>query len=90
MELTIEEDGSVKYEVWWKNGSMLVNRQYLSPDHPESLYQLFVRNGLSPEKYGIMSFDEKMAYEFKDCSREELIAEILSLRKTVTAYERWA
>ena len=87
MHIEVMADGSAKYSVWWKNGSMLVNRQHLSPGHPESLYQQFILNGLVPENYGIRSFADKAAEEFKDWNRDRLIAEILSLRKTVLTYE---
>lgn len=89
MEIEISEDGTVRYSLWWKNGSMLVNRQYLSPDHPESLYQQFLNNGLVPENYGLRSFSEEMAEEFKDWNRDRLISEILYLRKTVLNYEKY-
>ena len=45
MDIEKLEDGSVKYSTWWKNGDMLVNREYLPPDHPESLYQQLTLQG---------------------------------------------
>jgi hypothetical protein len=89
MDIEKLDDGSIKYSVWWKNGSMLVNREYLSPDHPESLYQQLTLQGYVPENYGIKSFSEKMAFEFKDWNRDRLIAEVIELRKTVANYERF-
>jgi hypothetical protein len=88
MDIEVSPDGTVTYSVWWKNGSMLVNRQYLSPDHPESLYQQFLKNGLVPEHYGLRSFNDIEAEEFKDWNRDRLINEILELRRTVLRFER--
>lgn len=89
MDIEVSPDGTVKYSVWWKNGSMLVNRQYLAPDHPESLYQQFLKNGLIPEDYGLKSFNEEVAEEFRVWNKDRLINEILYLRKTILMYERF-
>lgn len=92
MPMVIEkkEDGSISYSTWWKNGDMLVNREYLSPDHPESLYLQLLLNGLVPEDYGLRSFNDLTAEEFAGWDRNRLINEIIQLRRQVLMYERWA
>jgi len=70
-------------------GNISLQIIHLSPDHPESLYQQFLNNGLVPENYGLRSFSEEMAEEFKDWNRDRLISEILYLRKTVLNYEKY-
>lgn len=46
---------SIEYSVWWKPGTgMMYNREALSPDHPEYVYNYLKREfGVDPEDYGV-------------------------------------
>jgi hypothetical protein len=43
----------IQVPVWVKDGGMMINRQYLSPEHPDSYFN-YIKNelGLDPEDYG--------------------------------------
>lgn len=46
----------------------------------------FSKNGLVPEDYGLKSFSEEAAEEFRGWNKDRLINEILDLRKSILAY----
>ena len=79
------EDGSLTYPVWVKNGSMMVHRDCLDPDDPRQTYNYLKSYGIVPEEYGIF---HPMTEMFDGWSREQLISEVVSLRKALESYAR--
>lgn len=69
-----------------KRGSILLNTYALGPDDPEHVYNQVKALGLRPEDYGVL---HPMTEYFAHRSRDELIEEIIDLRRSVLAYERW-
>lgn len=82
------EDGSLEYDVWWSNGSMMVRRDCLEVDHPQSLYNYLSRNGYIPEKYGVYHQEAIDTKELMCKSKEELVAEVFRLRKELEGYHK--
>lgn len=82
-----KEAGTLRYSTWWKpGGGMMYNRDCLGHKHPEQTYNFLKRHGVTPEDYGIkhplVEIKEK---EFLTKTRDELIAEILTLREQLEA-----
>lgn len=69
-----------------KRGMMLVNTEALPIDDDDHVYNQVKALGLRPEDYGIR---HPRTEEFAARSRDDLIEEIVQLRDTVLAYERW-
>ena len=67
---------------WYKNGIMMANRSFLPPSHPESEYN-YIKNvlGLPPEEYGVFGEYEIVAQELREKTREDLILQIIEMRK---------
>lgn len=86
----ILEDGSLQYDAWYRpGGGMMMRREYLDDDHPQNLYNHLKQNGITPEDYGVYpSGIHEVVQEFQNHSREQLLSEIYSLRKTILCYER--
>ena len=80
-------DDTIEIPVWVKRGGMLIRREYLDADDPDQTYNYIKSLGKIPENYGVYSPDVIESREFSDWSKERLVAEILSLRKQVIAYE---
>jgi hypothetical protein len=77
---------TIDVPVWVKQGGMLIRRDALGPDDPDQTYN-YIKNtmGLRPEDYGVYHpYDQ----EFARMSREQLIDEVIELRRAVEAYER--
>lgn len=55
--MTTTSKTSVEIPVWWKspNGG-LIRRESLEPDHPGSIYNYLLEQGLDPLEYGISPF----------------------------------
>lgn len=68
-----------------KGGGMMVHAAALDIDDPDHIYNQILDQGKIPEDYG---FEHPYAQEFGECSRGQLIHEIVSLRKEVTALHR--
>lgn len=43
---------TIDVPVWYSNGSMMVRRDALDTEHPESTYNWLLNNGHVPEDYG--------------------------------------
>jgi hypothetical protein len=67
-------------------GPMLVNTEALDIDDDDHPYNQIKSMGLRPEDYGVQ---HPLTEEFATKSREELIDEIIDLRRTVLAHEKW-
>ena len=84
-DLCINEDGTLSYKAWIKNGSMIFNRDCLSHSDPMHLYNLVQSHGLNPDDYGIV---HPRTGEFDGWSRDRLVSEILTLRDTIESAAR--
>jgi hypothetical protein len=73
-------------QVWIHRSPMYVNAYALDSDDPDSAYQQIKMQGGVPEDYGIVNF---LHAQFDDYSREELIAEILDLRKNIMSFNKY-
>jgi hypothetical protein len=62
----------ISIPVWFKSGSMLMNRDYLPISHPESTYN-YIKNTLKliPEDYGVHKINPN--HEYFNKSKEELV-----------------
>jgi hypothetical protein len=77
---------TIDIPVWVKRGSMLIRRDCLDGDDPDHTYN-YVKDvmGFRPEDYGVYHpYDQ----EFASMSREQLIDEVIMLRRAVESYER--
>ena len=83
MENSIDE---IEIPVWYKNGTMLFNRDCLPFNHPESTYN-FIKNKLNkiPENYGVFN---PTFIKYKNKSREELISIISDLENEIESYTK--
>lgn len=81
----VDADGNLHYSAFVKRGSMLVNREALDWDDPQSLHSHLSNAGIKPEDYGIK---HPLAEAFKGRSRDDLIHEVLNLRAEVEAFHR--
>ena len=76
----------IEIQQWWKpGGGMMYNTECLDPDHHMHPYNQALAQGVRPEDFGIQN---PYAAEFNDKSREELIEEVIDLRKQVLAYAK--
>lgn len=75
---------TIDIPVWVKRGSMLIRRDALGADDPDQTYN-YVKNtmGLRPENYGIYHPRDQ---EFLGKTREELIDEVIMLRRELESY----
>lgn len=73
----VDDSGNLHYDSWVTIGTMMYNRDCLSVDDPEQLYNYLIANGIQPENYGI---SHPHTEEFKDWSRAKLIGEVIKLR----------
>lgn len=71
----------IQIKVWIKRGNMLVNTSSLDVDDPDHPYNQIVAQGGSPDDYG---YENPKFDEFKGLTREQLIDQILKLRKDLT------
>jgi len=89
----------IEVPTWWSTGGgIMTNREYLPYDHPEQQYNLVKRklqeaydNGiqrdgklLKPRDFNVVNPKNEM---FRGQNRDELIDEILELRKNIDSYE---
>lgn len=82
----IEENETITIRQWIsKGGGIMVNAEALDIDDPDHLYNQIVAQGKRPEDYG---FKHPYAELFDDKSRDQLIEEILALRKEIEALYR--
>lgn len=65
---------------------MLINAEYLDEDDPDLIYNQITAQGFRPEDYG---YKHPRAGEFDGKTRNELINEIIELRKEVIAYAKY-
>ena len=84
-DICINPDGTLSYKVWVNTGSMIINRDCLSPSDSLHIYNLVVAHNLNPDEYGI---EHPRTSEFKDWSRDRLVHEILQLRDTIDSAMR--
>lgn len=81
--------GNISVPVWWKNGGMLVNRDALPAEHPESTYN-YIKNvlKLNPADYGVFTEREEMIRnELASKTKEELLTMLVEARMTIRAME---
>ena len=45
----------IEVPVWCKSGGMMIRRDALEPEHPDSTYSYIKNMGLNPEDYGYYS-----------------------------------
>ena len=64
----------------WVNRGLMVNAYALDWDDPDHPYNQIVSQGLRPEDYGI---SHPLTEEFVAKTRDDLIREILELRKEI-------
>ena len=77
----------IQISQFWKCGDMLYNRECLSPNHPENLYNYVKRDfGVNPEDYGI---NHPLYERFKDLTREQLINKVCELEAEVNFRETY-
>jgi hypothetical protein len=76
----------VEVKYWVKRGGMLVNTTALDIDDPDHVYNQILSQGKRPEDYG---YRHPLNEEFGDKTRDELIAEIVELRKEMDIRERY-
>lgn len=77
---------SISIRKFVKRGIMLINTEALDIDDDDHRYNQIKSMGLRPEDYGVQ---HPLTKEFAAKSREELIDEIIDLRGTVLAFEKW-
>jgi len=64
---------------YWKCGSMLYNRDCLSPNHPEQTYNYVKTHlGIIPEDYGIY---HPYYLKYKDFNKEQLMSKLGELEQ---------
>lgn len=68
-----------------KGGGIMVNAYALSPDDPDYVYNQILAQGQRPEDFGI---NHPYTEQFKEKTREELMSEIVELRKEIVALHR--
>lgn len=91
IDLTVprNEPEQIKVPYWWMrpNGSWIA-RFALDPDHPESEYS-YIKNvlKLKPEDYGVFKNQEEVN-KVKQMSHDELVQEVIELRKRVYDMEK--
>ena len=68
-----------------KGGGMMVNAEALDIDDPDHVYNQILAQGQQPENFG---YKHPYAEEFGAYSRDQLIHEIVSLRKEITSLHR--
>ena len=87
MSIVVLEDGTLKFDRWVKTSSMInSNRDCLDPDDPRQTYNYLRDAGIVPEEYGIRHPYETL---FKGRSREDLMDEIIQLRKEMEGMAKW-
>jgi hypothetical protein len=76
----------IEVPVWWSpGGGVSYRRDCLSPDHPEHTYNYIkTQLGVDPELYGMLHPD---AEQYKDYTREQLMGEILTMRRQLRSVE---
>ncbi|ASD50454.1 hypothetical protein FDI24_gp172 [Acidovorax phage ACP17] len=84
--------GNLTYSLYWNSGGgHFVLRAALDSEHPECLYNYIKRAGFVPEDYGIEkspSVDDQKTIDLcASMSRQDLIQEILSLRRQIQLME---
>lgn len=84
VSLTVAKD--IKIQQWIRQGGMLYNTDGLEIEHDMHPYNQALAQGVIPEEYGI---HHPYALEFMDKTRDQLIAEVVQLRKQVEALERY-
>ena len=82
---TIERDDDVIVRPWIKRGHMLVNALALDIDDPDHIYNQILAQGKEPEAYG---YKHPYTEEFEGKNRDELIREIIQLRKEIEGWCR--
>ena len=75
----------IEIRPWVKRGIMIVSAEALAIDDPDHIYNQIVAQGKTPEDYG---YQHPYAHEFEKCSRDQLIHEIVLLRKEITSLHR--
>lgn len=75
----------MEIRVWVKRGIMMVNTEALDFDDPDHVYNQIKSQGKIPEDYGFYSPRHE---EFKYKNRNELISEIVDLRKELNSVYR--
>jgi hypothetical protein len=77
---------SVTIRVWYDVGNgWMINTEALDIDHPEHVYNQILAQGKIPEDYGYV---HPYAEEYDAKSRNELIHEIVSLRKEIISLHK--
>lgn len=87
--MTVEvnpETGELTYDIWLKCGTMMVNRDALGADNPDQTYNYIKAAGFEPEDYGIKHPYTEM---FENKTRDQLISEIIELRREIEALARY-
>lgn len=78
---------TISIVAWWKPGNgMMYETSALDPDHPMHPYNQVKTQGLRPEDYGL---SHPRYEEFDKLTREELIDQIVELRKEVEGWARF-
>ena len=75
----------ISYKVWAKQGDMLVRSEALPYEHPDSVWQQLIAQGVNPEDYGFL---HPLEERFGKLSRSDLINKILDLECEITGRER--
>lgn len=79
-------DDEVTIQQWiGVGGGRMINSDALSPDHPQHTYNQILAQGKRPEDYGIQ---HPYAEEFQSKTRNELIHEIVAMRKELVGLHR--
>lgn len=86
--VTIYNDGTISYPKWVKRGMFQVNRDCLDADDPDQTYNFLKNFNIVPEDYGIFDPRLKDRSEFMTWSKEQLITEVLELRKQIENMEK--
>lgn len=81
----IKPPNQIEIRSFTKRGDMLVNTSALDPADPDHPYNQIVSLGLRPEHYGIT---HPHSEEFAHQTREQLVEEIINLRRSIEAMER--
>jgi len=76
---------TIEIQKWARHGGMLINTECLEIEHPMHPYNQIRRMGLNPKDYGVKNPLEE---EFKNKTRDELIQEIIELRREIMGYVR--
>lgn len=82
---------NIDVPVWWKSGGgMMVRRDCLPTEHPESQYS-YIKNVLkkNPEDYGIQTDRQMMIKDqLEHLTRDQLINKLANLMEEFEAYQR--